>query len=312
MDSIETLVRGAKDLTTVKYLLSCTVALTLYDYLLTFNDEIRYVWRGRKTWIFYLYMSNRILLIVYQFWQIYYISNPRNSETVCLTGYYVQVLLIMFFLFSSDIFITLRIYAITSGKKIFAIYFGTLALTRLTVALATSFLKSPVIANFPPLPIDATHLCVVVIDLQFKLVPNSIATAFESSAFLVIAWYTYRNKSTLKFSALIRTMVTEATIYFLAMVALQTYVQLSLSLTKGTDQNLPPIAYGLINPILTMRFAVSLKRSADPNSEREWQLMHFSAINFVSAPPRATNAHPEDIEMDPVDPVNHELEFREP
>ena len=54
----------------------------------------------------------------------------------------------------------------------------------------------------------------------------------ELSAFLVIVWYTYRNKSTLKFSALIRTMITEATIYFLAMVALQTSVQISLSLTN--------------------------------------------------------------------------------
>jgi len=82
MDEVETLVQGARDLTTLKYLLSSTLTLTLYDYLLMFNDEIRYVWRGRKTWIFYLYISNRFLLIVYQFWEIYYISSPRNSETL--------------------------------------------------------------------------------------------------------------------------------------------------------------------------------------------------------------------------------------
>ena len=71
-----------------------------------------------------------------------------------------------------------RIYAITSGKKIFVIYFGILALARLTVSLAASFVKAPVIANFPPIPVDATHMCVTVINLQFRLVPNSIATAF--------------------------------------------------------------------------------------------------------------------------------------
>ena len=54
----------------------------------------------------------------------------------------------------------------------------------------------------------------------------------ELSAFLVIVRYTYRNKSTLRFSALIRTMVKDATIYFLAMVAMQTYVQLSLYLME--------------------------------------------------------------------------------
>ena len=45
----------------------------------------------------------------------------------------------------------------------------------------------------------------------------------ELSAFIVIVWYICRDKTTLKFSALIRTIVTEATVYFLAMVAMQTY-----------------------------------------------------------------------------------------
>jgi len=52
----------------------------------------------------------------------------------------------------------------------------------------------------------------------------------EISAFLVVAWCAYRNVSTLKLSAVVRTIVAEATIYFLAMVALQIYVQLSFIL----------------------------------------------------------------------------------
>ena len=52
----------------------------------------------------------------------------------------------------------------------------------------------------------------------------------DLSAFLVVAWCTYRNVNTLKLSVVIRTIVAEATIYFLAMVALQISVQLSLIL----------------------------------------------------------------------------------
>ena len=59
----------------------------------------------------------------------------------------------------------------------------------------------------------------------------------ELSAFLVVVQYTYRHKSTLKFSALIRTMIAEATIYFLAMTALQIYALLSLVVMKV--QSLP-------------------------------------------------------------------------
>ena len=51
-------------------------------------------------------------------------------------------------------------------------------------------------------------------------------------AFLAIIWYSCRNRGTLRFSALIRTIVTEATIYFFAIVAMQIYVQLSLNLME--------------------------------------------------------------------------------
>ena len=54
----------------------------------------------------------------------------------------------------------------------------------------------------------------------------------ELSAFLVIAWWVGRNMRTLRISAVIRTIVAEATIYFLAMVALQIYIQLSYVLME--------------------------------------------------------------------------------
>ena len=54
----------------------------------------------------------------------------------------------------------------------------------------------------------------------------------DLSAFLIVAWYTYRNRGALKFSALIRAIATEGTAYFLVMVIVQTYIQLSLGLME--------------------------------------------------------------------------------
>ena len=127
------------------------------------------------------------------------------------------------------------------------------------MALTTAFLKPPMFVEFPAVPVDAFNMCGIAVDLQFMSVPSSLGTAFgaslrwfwllarnpiadlevylELSAFLAIAWYTYRNKSALKFSALVRTIVSEATIYFLVMVAVQTYIQISLSLVEV--QSLP-------------------------------------------------------------------------
>ena len=72
----------------------------------------------------------------------------------------------------------IRIYAITFKNKILAVYFGSLALTRVAMTLASTFTKPPVIISLPRIPVDAFNLCGIKIDLQFKLVPNSIGTVF--------------------------------------------------------------------------------------------------------------------------------------
>jgi hypothetical protein len=58
-----------------------------------------------------------------------------------------------------------------------------------------------------------------------------------------------------------------------------------------------------LNPVLTMRFALSLKRSADPGGGEEWQLKHFSTVKFASGPSPDTqvSAVGDDIEMDHVE-----------
>lgn len=52
-----------------------------------------------------------------------------------------------------------------------------------------------------------------------------------------------------------------------------------------------------------MRFAISLRRSADPDGEEEWQLKHFSSINFASGPSFGAQVSTirENIEMGLVD-----------
>lgn len=69
----------------------------------------------------------------------------------------------------------------------------------------------------------------------------------ELSAFLVIVRYTYRNKRMLKFSALVRAIVAEASIYFLAMIAMQIYVQSSVSLMKVWSFSRFPLHFMIID-----------------------------------------------------------------
>ena len=58
-----------------------------------------------------------------------------------------------------------------------------------------------------------------------------------------------------------------------------------------------------------MRFAVSLKRAANPDGGQEWRLEHFSSADFCGKPLPGvqTSSICENIEMDPVGPPNDRL-----
>lgn len=56
------------------------------------------------------------------------------------------------------------------------------------------------------------------------------------------------------------------------------------------------------NPILTLRFAISLRKSADPNGGQQWEVTHFNTPHFARAvsPDTQVSTIHENIEMDPV------------
>lgn len=57
-----------------------------------------------------------------------------------------------------------------------------------------------------------------------------------------------------------------------------------------------------------------MKRSADSDGSQDWQLRHFSTVKFASGDFPGTQVFTvrEDIEMDPVDPLDPRLPTREP
>ena len=63
-----------------------------------------------------------------------------------------------------------------------------------------------------------------------------------------------------------------------------------------------------------MRFAISLKRAANPDGGQEWRLEHFSAVKFDSGPSSGTeeSIDCEHIEMDPLEPPNDRQKTYDP
>ena len=72
----------------------------------------------------------------------------------------------------------LRVYALTLRNKFVAVYFGTLALTRFAISLASPLAKPVGVFDLPPIPIETFNLCLMIPQFKFRLVPFTLATVF--------------------------------------------------------------------------------------------------------------------------------------
>jgi hypothetical protein len=72
----------------------------------------------------------------------------------------------------------------------------------------------------------------------------------------------------------------------------------------------PPCSFA---PILTLRFAVAIKRSADPDGGQRWESRHFSSMRFASVhlPGIQVPAVRETIELELVNPSNGQIRTSE-
>ena len=76
----------------------------------------------------------------------------------------------------------LRIYGITIGSKVAAVYFGSLALARPVLALTSAIARPVTFVDLPPIPVDAFNMCPVQIHPIFRIVPFALPTLFGASA----------------------------------------------------------------------------------------------------------------------------------
>ncbi|KAA1468385.1 hypothetical protein DENSPDRAFT_462538 [Dentipellis sp. KUC8613] len=107
------------DISVEKLYYVATCALWTYDYILTIGDEVTYAWAGKKTYIFYLYLANR------------YLTPCASIVTLfCDCTRFCAALSFEAALTSSiaEIFLTLRVYAITGKRKLVLVASATLIL----------------------------------------------------------------------------------------------------------------------------------------------------------------------------------------
>jgi hypothetical protein len=78
--SVEWIVQFGNDIMAVKYYTTAALTLYMYDFLLTLPDEVKYIWQGRKTWMFYVFLINRYFPMAYVVWSRIYVDLDYTGE----------------------------------------------------------------------------------------------------------------------------------------------------------------------------------------------------------------------------------------
>lgn len=93
-----------------KYYALATGTVLFYDYFLTLEDEIKYAWSGKKSWVFWLFIINRYLPFFWEFWQFAVSYGPQSelSISVCNKTVFYSALIFVVCTLLAQVVLTLR------------------------------------------------------------------------------------------------------------------------------------------------------------------------------------------------------------
>lgn len=245
-------------------------ALYAYDYLLTLRDEVEFAWKGRKTWLFSIYILNKYATmgLVLLYW-IKPRVNLGTGETCPRAVIVDQVFLVCITLFS-QMFMMLKVYAVSKKNK---------PLTGGLVLLMASQLIFGVFSSVR----TATHHPVETIQLpdcqgfyrsctlggNFQMAYTGLSLAFDIPAFVAIICFSHPWRGHRIITTVHRTICQDSTAYFLSVLAIQIFVTIAISSGAPYPRALFPVITNVFIPLMVSRIVLSLRKAANSTVHRD-------------------------------------------
>ncbi|KAF9786684.1 hypothetical protein BJ322DRAFT_1051375 [Thelephora terrestris] len=245
--NLGSVIQLGKDITADKYHAIAVGAIFFYDYLLTLPDEVKYVWSGRRSWAFWIFIFNRYFPMTWQFWQLTVTFAPPSRFTtevglICSKNSFYGLFMLVVCTLIAQTVLTARIYAVT--MKNIPIAFGFTAITVTQCALGiylTIHTASKGVQPLPPIPLDAYHLCVFAqINRGVEVTYTSLSLFYDVLAFLVVVLQAKKSRVRgLNVSTILDTIAVDATYYFMVIFTSHFVLVMTLNLGRVTIQLLP-------------------------------------------------------------------------
>ncbi|KAF9644192.1 hypothetical protein BDM02DRAFT_3190826 [Thelephora ganbajun] len=234
---LDLLIAVGHDLTAIKYYALATCTILFYDHLLTLADEIKYVWSGRKSWMFFLFVANRYFPMMYQFWLLAFRIFQRRCDKTAFLSIFTFVVCTLI----AQVVLTVRIYAVTRKSIPIATGFAVITASQLALGLyLVTFAAKRKGQALPPIPFDAYRLCIFIRHRTLEIAYTSVSLLYDFLAFSLIIFLATKSRvAKLKIPGILGTIAEDATRYFLVIFTSHFVLEMTLTLGRESIQLLP-------------------------------------------------------------------------
>ncbi|KAF9654076.1 hypothetical protein BDM02DRAFT_3182482 [Thelephora ganbajun] len=251
MTSTEDLIAGLQDGLALDYYAVALTALYLYDYLLTFSDEVRYAWRGKKTWVFFLFLAIRYVPMGYRFWSLLQATWPGYTQELCNRTSFIHVLAFILGTWMAQAALAVRVYAITLKNLPITACLALLSTGQLGLGLYHTII---VILNpatpsqaIPQVPI---HWCIISRHRAVEVTNTVFSIPFDIVIFIVTIYCAVKQSGTRWLGkgapSLLRTLARDGALYFMVIFTSHIIYTFTLILGRPIVQVIPAL-YGLLS-----------------------------------------------------------------
>lgn len=255
-------VKAGQELLADKYFMNSMHVLWIYDYFLTFGDEVNYAWSGKKNFGFLLFLAVRYSPVLYIVWvniTMFQYSEPSCQESKLIAVLHVTIVTVL-----AQIAIALRAYAVTKKNTLLGAVLAVLITAQLMsgVLLITKTAVSP-LERLPEINTDAYKVCLSGPWYVGGYLFTILAIVFDIFTFSIIFVTVKRRGPTYPgVPSLLNIIQRDATLYFILIFACQFCLLLFLFLTPASIRLMPGVAATILIPIMVSRMTLSLKEAS--------------------------------------------------
>ncbi|KAJ7509429.1 hypothetical protein B0H11DRAFT_2216349 [Mycena galericulata] len=282
------------------YFVGC-FALLFFDYFLTLADEVEYMWKGKKTGMFYLFLMNRYCPMAFCMITLFAYFSPLWSFAVCIAHFpscymaltseslrciscnrfaiveWLQTLLIVV---PAEVVLLLRVFALTNRNKYLLGLLVSLVLLECVIVIYAMSRPGNNALVLPNVPLDSFHVCLLYSNPKMDTAYLSTSIAFDCIAFAVTMARTVKSNSSRSPSPILQTIRWDGTLYFCVILSGNVvWMALARNARPGLKfMNAQPSMY--LTSIMINRLTLSVRKVAteakDQTTAIEWPSGIFS------------------------------------